>query len=534
MEPIKLPHLEWAHWVARYMRQEQERGMNWTAYRTWEKKGPPSDVDFYCNLYFFQSKSDAESHVMLYHNIEMAPISEVLAYLEKVELSLKAKKGESQQLEIPLGKKLKKEGIMNLEDPKVAKWSYDYLKQMKGHGVNWAVYNPEIKITNEYDFTLFMRQRDAHAFLDYGEVDPSHLKVESIRNILPKLEEIIENNHIGNKSQKKEDIMNLDNLNEHKDNLEQLKFDPAVIEKLDENVKKGIPAFDLTDQYLGDEGRKAVIDVNVPVRQSSNSENYYMDRYELTMSRAEPLPENQKYFVISEGEKGKALFRSFDSPAKAIQYLNEKEGTRELARGTGPSSEESKLLVRKENDKVVFTDKDFRETYFSKPITQTFYVNEGQGFTLPQALNLMQGRSVYKDNLLDREGQTYSAYVSIDRDSPVTNGFRYNQYRDPEYGFDIRETIKKYDIADANTEAKLEKLVGKLQNGDRVPVLAEKNDQKHKVAIEVSPRYKNINFYNPKGVSLGREFFDKNNKELKNPIPLRKNWDMSQKQGMRL
>mgnify|MGYP007115603378 FL=1 len=185
----------------------------------------------------------------------------------------------------------------------------------------------------------------------------------------------------------------------------------------------------------------------------------------------------------------------------------------------------------------MYVKPDFKQAYHSKPIRQPFSIQEGQGFSLPQALRLIQGKGVYKDNLLDASGQQYKAYILINREEPLTNGtgFRYRPLRDPEYGYEPEKLIKQeYDIIEARDAKKFPEMMAKLKDGERVNVTAEKNGKQYKVAMELSPRYKNINFFDRNGQSLGREFFNRKNQELKNPMVMKREWDLTKKQGMRL
>ncbi|SEK23413.1 hypothetical protein [Parapedobacter koreensis] len=422
--------------------------------------------------------------------------------------------------------------------PDIAK----YLNSQLENGMKWAVYDTEEDITGAWDITCFRHQRDAHAYVNAGFAEAYYLDVDTIPRLLKQLDEIITNKYQTGilPHQQKEDTMNLNNLEDLKKYLTELKFDPTHIQELEEKMTKGLPAFDITDQYIGQyKGKTGVIDLNLPVRQSNQSENYYMNKFDLTFTKANPLPEGQKYFVITKDpENGKKLFRDFISPAKAIEYLNEKkQGERELVIGTSPKPNESTVLVRKEDAKLIYTAQDFRETYHSKPLTQPFYIQEGKGFTLPEALKLIQGQSLYKENLLTANGDQYKAYVSINRDDPMStgNGYRYHQFRDPEYGFDIEKTLAQYDIKGIDNQESKNKLIGLLKDGNQVPVVIEKNGKRYDVKIETAPRYKNINIVNKEGQPLRREFFDRNNtQEIKNPVPLRREWDLNQKQGMRL
>lgn len=259
---------------------------------------------------------------------------------------------------------------MQLSTPEKAPELMDYLQRQEEKGMKWVVYDFESDIDSTFDFTCFKQQRDAHAFLNADFANPLSLDIDTIRNAKRKLEEIINHNQ-------KEDTMNLNNLEDLKKYLTELKFDPTHIQELEEKMTKGLPAFDITDQYIGQyKGKTGVVDLNLPVRQSNQSDNYYVNKFDLTFTKANPLPEGHKYFVITkEPESGKKLFRDFISPAKAIEYLNEKkQGERELVIGTSPKPNESTVLVRKEDAKLIYTAQDFRETYHSKPLTQPFYI----------------------------------------------------------------------------------------------------------------------------------------------------------------
>ncbi|MGK6353160.1 hypothetical protein [Parapedobacter sp. DT-150] len=428
---------------------------------------------------------------------------------------------------------------MQLARPDIAPRVAEYLHGQQERGMQWAVYESEADITGAWDFTCFRRQRDAHAFLDAGFANPLHLRVDTIPSLLHKLEENIDHQQTIRTGEtphnKKEDNMNLNNLEENKGYLAKLQFDPTHIKELEEKMAKGIAAFEITDQFIGEGERKSIVDLSVPVRQSGQSGNYFIDRYELTNARAEPLPEGQRYFVVTKnGEKKEDLQRPFTSPTRAIEYFNGKNGERELV--MGKTAADGELLVRKEDDKLIYVKPEFNETYHSKPLTQSFYINKGEGFTLPQALNLVQGRSVLKDNLITANGESYKAWVSINRTDPVSTGtgYRYYQFRDPQYGFDMGKALRQYSIPEQNDPVKLKDIMERLRNGDRVPVTMEKNGKSYKVIIETSPKFKNINIHERDGKPLMREFFDRNSQSLSEPKALKRNWDREQKQGMRL
>ena len=54
-------------------------------------------------------------------------------------------------------------------------------------------------------------------------------------------------------------------------------------------------------------------------------------------------------------------------------------------------------------------------------LRQIFYINQGQGVTLKEAYNLLDGRCVYKE-LVNREGQRYHAWIQLDFRERVESG----------------------------------------------------------------------------------------------------------------
>ena len=185
---------------------------------------------------------------------------------------------------------------MQLAKPEIAPKLIEYLQGQQEKGMAWLVYDRELDIQSTFDVTCFKKQRDAHAFLNAGFATPLHLDVDTIGGMLKKLEETIKYQQ----TIEKENTMNMSKLEEQLGYLEDVKIDPAIINTVRGGIEKGVPNFNVTEQYLPEVGTKGVIDFELPVRKSGQSDNYYMDRFELTFSKADPLPEKLSYYVVSE------------------------------------------------------------------------------------------------------------------------------------------------------------------------------------------------------------------------------------------
>lgn len=298
--------------------------------------------------------------------------------------------------------------------------------------------------------------------------------------------------------------MNLNNLENLKEEMKALGFKAKLIEEMEKSMEKDLPEFRLQHLSTADKGQ---LDYELHFKKSGQSDFYYFNKYEVSLNKGKPLEEGLKYLVISPGEKDKPVFRSFESPNKAIAYLKEQKGDSELAIGKDPGSKTT--LATMENGKVNYVEKEFSKTYYSPAVVQTFYVEKGKGFSMEQAGNLLQGRSVYRDDLLNLAGMTYKAWMKLDFDKPKDrfHNFTLNQYHDPSYGFDLKKVLDKFNIRELADPAKREKLEESLKNGNRPMITTQKDGQDVKLRIEAVPRYSQINMYAENGKPEKREQF---------------------------
>jgi hypothetical protein len=324
--------------------------------------------------------------------------------------------------------------------------------------------------------------------------------------------------------------MNRNNLENLRDELKKLGFKDKVISEMEKQVEKGVPEFTLHDKVLGNKGQ---VDLTLQFRQSGQSDNYYFNKFDVALNTGKPLEQDQKYMVISPNpnERGKNLVKSFDNVSTAISFFKEQKGDSELAAGKDAAHKVE--LAKMENGKIDYVAKDFQRTFRTPAITQTFFVDKGNGFTAEQAANLIQGRAVYRDDLSTRNGEPYKAWVKLDMDNAKDRyqNFTTLQYHVPTYGFDLEKTLEKFQLKEMNDPAKKEALIQSLENGNRPLITTIKEGQDAKLFMEAAPRYSQLNFFREDGKPEKREQFLKE-PALDQSLKLNKGKEKEQEQGM--
>ncbi|PWS26193.1 hypothetical protein DHW03_15475 [Pedobacter yonginense] len=308
-----------------------------------------------------------------------------------------------------------------------------------------------------------------------------------------------------NINHKNQYLMNLNNLENLKAEMKTLGFKAELIEKMEEQVKAGLPEFVLKDQVNGHKGQ---VDLNVYFKQSGQSENYYLNKFDVSLNEGKALEAGQQYLVISPSDTpGKNNVWKRENVAEAIELFKKHTGNAELA--VGKDAAHKTQLASMENGKINYVEKDFGRIFRNPPLPQTIWVDRGKGFTAPQAINLIEGRAVYREDMLTQGGMPYKAWMKLDLDGPRDRHMNYNmnQYHDPSYGFNLKEVLDKFNIKELETPKEREKLESQLKNGDRPAVTVEKNGEPLKVFVEAVPRYSQLNMYTSSGRTEKREQF---------------------------
>lgn len=324
--------------------------------------------------------------------------------------------------------------------------------------------------------------------------------------------------------------MNLNNLEDLREEMKMLGFKDKLITEMEEKMKTNVPVFTLNEKLPADKGQA---DITLHFKQSSGtSEYYYLNRFEVSLDKGKPLEEGQKYLIISPAGDGKNMVKKMDSVNEAIAFFKEQKGNSELA--VGRDAGHKTMLANMENGKINYVAKDFSRTFYAPPISQTFWVQQGKGFTAEQAANLVQGRAVYRDDLLNMGGVPYKAWVMLDTDKPrdKNNNLVTRQFHDPSYGFDLNKALNEYKIRELDDPKKAEMLETALRNGHRPMITTEKDGEQAKMFVVAAVRYGKLNFFAENGKPEKREQFEKTAELAPNIFDRKPEKMQKQEQGM--
>ncbi|NOW95845.1 hypothetical protein [Mucilaginibacter sp. SG564] len=378
-----------------------------------------------------------------------------------------------------------------------------------------------------FDTLGFAREHLEAKAANYQPPGPGQGYSITLRPVEQLLEEIKQANSFTN-----EKAMNYNNLENLKEELSKLGFGKKVQEDMQKQMEKGMADFTLHDRVQGNKGQ---VDLLLYFRQSGQSENYYLNKFDVRLLNGKPLAEGEKYMVVDPEKKqeGKPVVKSFDLASEAINYFKTEHNDAQLAVGKDWGNKTE--LARMEKGSVNYIHKDFNRTYKNPEVSQTFFVERGKGFTAEQAVNLIQGRAVFRDDLIKLGGEPYMAWNKLDMDSQKDRyqNFQMLQYHVPTFGFDLKETLGKFNIKELADEKKMESLVRSFEQGNRPLVTVIKDGQERQLFAEIQPRYRQLNFFREDGRPEKREQFLKEpEKENKQEVSKDKAQAKGQEQGM--
>jgi hypothetical protein len=400
------------------------------------------------------------------------------------------------------------------------------LEDAQDVGMTYVVFGPEVEqlyfFDRAGDAIEFVAATNRQGQLPWSDVSLplQYLTIEQMLSELQKADPLTIN----------EIEMNRNNAENIREEMKNLRFSQKAIDEAQQKMEKGLPDFTVNDKVNGNKGQ---VDITAHFRQSGQSDNYYLNKFVVALNTGKALEEGQKYMVISPNEQapGKNMVKSFENVTEAIDFFKSQKGNSELAAGKDAAHKVE--LAKMENGKVNYVAKDFQRTFRTPAQTQTFFVDRGRGFTAEQAANLIQGRSVYRDDLLNLAAQPYAAWVKLDFDSPKDRYQNYttNQYHVPSYGFTTHEALDKYRIKEMDDPKKREAIMHAMENGNRPLVTTVKDSQEVKLHIEAAPRFRQINFFREDGKPEKREQFLKEPK-LDQTLQLNRGKEKEQEQGM--
>lgn len=332
---------------------------------------------------------------------------------------------------------------------------------------------------------------------------PPHIHSGIVGNRIGDVEELERLSRLAySENDKNKEIMNLNNLEDLKEEMKTLGFSDELAAKMEERMRANDTEFKLYDEVKATKGR---VDIVLQFKRSTTSEFYYLNKYEATHSQAKPLEEGQKYMVITPNGEGKNMVKKFENMVEAITFFKEQKGNSELA--AGKDAAHKTMLANMEKGKINYVAKDFQRSFYSQALPQTYWLDHGRGFNREQGANLVQGRYVFRDDMVSRNGLTYQAWLWLDTEKPRDRqqNLTYKTFSIPGYPFDLKEHLESYKIKEMEDPKKAEALETSLKNGNRPSVTVTLDGEQVKASLEAAVRWKNLNFYAENGKPIERE-----------------------------
>lgn len=298
---------------------------------------------------------------------------------------------------------------------------------------------------------------------------------------------------------------NLENL---KAEMAKLGFSENLIGQMEAKMAANEPRFILYDEMQSEKSR---VEMALHFNQSRTSEYYYFNKFDLVREAQPPLAAGEKYFVSSQRQGEEVILKEFEMPSLAVKEFNSRMEASKDIRGAaqlyaGVSLQDSKELATMGDGKLINIDKEFYKTLKNPSPGQTFYIEKGNGFTVAQGLNLLEGRSVYRPDMLDISQKEYSAWVKLDFDGERDKGGNFKTKTFTEnYGFDLSAVLDRFDFRELGSADKRAELEATLMNGDRAVVTVDLGGKKEEILVEAVPEFKQVNLYSLEGRSIKRE-----------------------------
>ncbi len=228
--------------------------------------------------------------------------------------------------------------------------------------------------------------------------------------------------------------------------------------------------------------------------------NALIDHFEQTQ-----INNNKKTLIMND--------KNFEYLKDNIKYLGfgEKLYT-ELENNMKQGKPEFQLKIETEFNKdkigavLHFTKSDKSDMYFfnrydatlekanKEQLSQTIYLNKGQGITMKETYNLLNGRAVNTD-LTNKAGEKYNAWIQLDLEKKNEQGNYETKQFHQNYGYDMVASLQKYPVKELLDEKEKERLVSSLQRGNLQVVTFQLNGSDQKMFIEANPQFKTINIY---------------------------------------
>lgn len=143
-------------------------------------------------------------------------------------------------------------------------------------------------------------------------------------------------------------------------------------------------------------------------------------------------------------------------------------------------------------------------------LTQTFFVGQKYNYTLQERYNMMDGRSVYReqpkmepkdDNGQTRMKPTGGTYVAW-RGLNFKEADNYGNFLPKVIFWDHEKELQKYPIKDIAEKYDRSRIMRPLEKGNRVDVVLLRDGQEIAAKVVANPRMMRLDFYDGNGQSL--------------------------------
>ena len=145
---------------------------------------------------------------------------------------------------------------------------------------------------------------------------------------------------------------------------------------------------------------------------------------------------------------------------------------------------------------------------------QNFSIEQGNTVTATQAYNLLAGRAIQKEHII--EGSRQSTWMQLDfNDKDALGNYRMKEFH-PGYGYDLKSILQQLPLRELMNNPEIEKLENALKSGSRYAVSILKEGKEQKFFIEANPQFKSVNIYDEhsKKVSLSSALGNKTNEPV--------------------
>ncbi|GAB3921432.1 hypothetical protein [Mucilaginibacter myungsuensis] len=149
-------------------------------------------------------------------------------------------------------------------------------------------------------------------------------------------------------------------------------------------------------------------------------------------------------------------------------------------------------------------DAHIRHEDAAKEVSQTFFINKGNGVTAKEAFNLMEGRSVHKQ-LTNLENQKYQAWLTLDDQNLTESGNKKIKHYHENYGYDIEKVIAGKGIKELEDPKAKEDLYRSLKKGNAQQITVATGEGEKKYFIAANPQFKTVDLYDHQMKKIKRE-----------------------------